>query len=136
MQREKSAGAVIFHRPSREFLILHYPGGHWDFVKGNVEKGEQEEDAAVREAKEETGLGIKIIPGFKEHIRYIYRHGDLVSKEVVFFIAEAKEKDVDLSEEHQGFKWLPFDEALKQITYKNSQDVLKKAREFLLKTVQ
>ena len=38
---EKSAGIVLFRREGSEnlFLLLHYPSGHWDFVKGHKETG-------------------------------------------------------------------------------------------------
>lgn len=133
MQHEKSGGAVIFHEGKEtEFLLLNYPSGHWDFAKGHVEKGEKEEEAAVREAKEETGLEIEIMPGFREAIKYFYKKdGELVSKEVVFFLAKAKKKEVKLSFEHKGCRWLAIKEALGLATYRNSQNVLKKADEFL-----
>ncbi len=57
MKKERSAGIVLFLEKSEEilFLLLHYPTGHWDFVKGKIESGETEIETAVREAKEETG---------------------------------------------------------------------------------
>lgn len=132
MKREKSCGVVIFHKNAHiEYLILHYPGGHWDFPKGHVEKGEKEEETALREAKEETGLEASIVPGFRETISYFFRHGELISKDVIYFLAEAKSRQVKLSFEHKGFKWLPFDEARNQITFENSKKVLKKANNFL-----
>ena len=40
MGTEKSAGIVLFKNDSgkNEFLLLNYPQGHWDFVKGKVEQ--------------------------------------------------------------------------------------------------
>src|SRR3990167_9298236 len=35
--------------------------GHWEFPGGDIEFGENAEDAVVREAKEETGLEVKIV---------------------------------------------------------------------------
>ena len=57
MLNETSAGAVIFRRDNEiKYLILHYKfkGDYWDFPRGNIEKGETEEQTAVREIKEET----------------------------------------------------------------------------------
>ena len=36
MGTEKSAGIVLFRSDSNknEFLLLNYPQGHWDFIKG------------------------------------------------------------------------------------------------------
>ena len=58
MIEETSAGIVIFRRENSKilFLLLHYPSGHWDFVKGKMEKGESVQQTAIRETKEETGI--------------------------------------------------------------------------------
>lgn len=134
MRRDKSAGAVIFKRNSRvEYLLLKYGAGHWDFVKGHIEEGESEIETILREAEEETGINeLEIIPGFKEKIEYFYRSGrELVYKEVVFYMAEAKTSQVTLSYEHVDYAWLPFQEAYARVTYANAKRVLKAARDFL-----
>ena len=58
MGTEKSAGIVLFRNDSdkNEFLLLNYPQGHWDFVKGKIEQNETSHEAAIRETREETGL--------------------------------------------------------------------------------
>ena len=60
---ETSAGAIIFREidNSRIYLLLNYPSGHWDFVKGKMEKDESTHQTVIREAKEETGYSIKEI---------------------------------------------------------------------------
>ena len=89
MEKEKSAGAVIFKpfKQGNKYLLLHYEAKHWDFPKGHIEKGEKEEDTVRREVKEETGIEkIDILKGFKENIHYFYKfEGRLMSKDVVFF---------------------------------------------------
>ncbi|MBI4146184.1 NUDIX domain-containing protein [Candidatus Woesearchaeota archaeon] len=127
---ERSAGIVVFH--DNKYLLLHYEAGHWDFPKGHVEKDESDEQAALREVEEEAGIGADIIPGFEEKIGYFYkREGKLIRKEVVFFVGKAKSSTVKLSYEHIGFEWLPFKEAINQLTYKNAKEVLSKADAFL-----
>jgi len=131
---ERSRGAVIFRKRDNVilYLILHYPSGHWDFVKGNLEEGESDVDTVKRESKEEAGLDVEIVPGFKERITYFYKkEGKTISKEVIFYVAKASNSRITLSYEHLGFKWLSFKEALELVTYKNSKDVLKKANDFL-----
>ncbi len=136
---EKSAGAIIYRKESEttKYLVLLYGAGHWDYVKGNVEPSEEEEETVVREAEEEAGLiDLRIIPGFKERISYFYKsNGKTVAKEVVFYLAETNTKDVKLSFEHKEYKWLELEKALKQVTYKNSRDVLRKADKFLKKNL-
>ena len=125
------------------YLLLHYPSGHWEFAKGHIEKGEKPEVAALREIKEETGIGqIDIIPGFKEYAKYFFKKNyDLVGeakekapwvfKLVVFYLAKTETENVKISHEHSGFVWLPFEGAVKKLTYKNAKELLTKAHEYI-----
>jgi bis(5'-nucleosidyl)-tetraphosphatase len=136
MPSEKSCGAVIFKaNGNRKYLLLHYEGGHWDFVKGHVEPNETEKDTARRETEEETGLtDLTFIEGYRQPIGYYYkRAGKTVYKEVIFYLVEAKTNAVRLSREHVGFDWLTYERAIERLTYKNAKDTLRRAHEFLEK---
>ena len=132
MIEERSAGAVLFNETDsgKIFLLLNYPSGHWDFVKGNIEKGETLQQTVIREIREETSItDVEFIEGFEDKIEYHYqRDGDLVHKEVVFFLAKTRTTDVKISYEHLGFVWLNFDNALKKLTYKNAKNIMKKIK--------
>lgn len=131
---ERSAGAVLFREEDeRLYLLLHYQAEHWDFPKGNIEEGEGELDTVRREVKEETGIDdIEFINGFKRISEYYYKRvGRLVHKQVVFYLAKTKQKDVKLSYEHIGYQWLPYNEAYNRLTFKNSKRILADAEEFL-----
>jgi 8-oxo-dGTP pyrophosphatase MutT (NUDIX family) len=135
MEHEKSCGAVIFRVGNgTEYLLLHYEAGHWDFVKGHVEKGESEEATVGREILEETGLRSNtFLSDFRERIDYFYRRrGRTVSKEVIFYLVKnTGEEQVRISGEHVGYDWLPYREALDRLTYKNAKETLRKAEEHL-----
>ncbi|KPJ73232.1 hypothetical protein AMJ48_02085 [Parcubacteria bacterium DG_74_1] len=141
MPVEKSAGAIIFRKESEKplFLLLHYPSGsrarkeYWDLAKGHIEKGEKSEDTVRREVEEETGLqDIKFLKEFQETIKYFFKWGDEnILKFVTFYLVETKTKEIKISGEHIGYKWLPYSEALRQLTFKNAKKVLKKANEYL-----
>ncbi|MBN2067389.1 MAG: NUDIX domain-containing protein [Candidatus Diapherotrites archaeon] len=135
MPKEKSVGAVVFIEQDDDllFLLLHYTAGHWGFPKGHVEPGETEEQTLLREVEEETGLkGVEIIPGFEQHTSYFFRgNAGTVFKEVVFYLARAPSSDVRLSSEHQAFRWLPFQNAMKRLTFKNTRAILQRANSFL-----
>ena len=133
MVREISAGAVIFRRADSKpvYLLLHYGSGHWDFVKGHIEDEEDEVSTVKREAAEETGItDPEVIPEFKERIRYFFKRGKtVVYKEVIFYLAETKQEKVKLSHEHIGHIWLNYEDALRQLTFENARNVLKKSHE-------
>jgi 8-oxo-dGTP pyrophosphatase MutT (NUDIX family) len=132
--REKSCGAVVFKRDGEvQYLLLHYGAGHWDYVKGQVETKESENDTVLRELKEETGItDARFINGFREEINYFYRRGGkTVNKKVIFFLIETKDSNVKLSYEHIGYKWLNYAKAMEKLTFANAKKVLEKAHEFL-----
>ena len=138
-RNERSAGFLIFHRGpggaanDLRFLLLDY-GRHWDFAKGHVDKGETDLEAAVRELREETGITqITTVPDFQQEIVYFFRSGrhGLVRKTVVFFLAEVAKTDVILSEEHVGFEFLPYEQAVKRATFAAAKELLRSAHEHL-----
>lgn len=139
MIEETSAGIVLFRKEKTKnlFLLLHYPSGHWDFVKGKMEKGEIIHETAIRETKEETGItDIKILDNFEEWIEYNFQYqGELVHKKVVFFLAETNTKDVEISHEHLDYTWVDYNTAIEKTTFDNAKRVLTKAQMLLSKTL-
>ena len=136
MIKDYSIGAIVIHDDS--FLLLKYKSGHWGFVKGHKENGEKDEETILRELKEETGINkAKIIPGFEDSMQYYFKlHGDLVQKKVKIFLIEAHENDVQLSNEHEDFIWLPYKKALRRATFKNARILIMNARIFLKNTLK
>lgn len=134
MFREKSCGAIVFLKNSEvKYLLLHYEAGHWDFVKGNVEPNESEQETVIRELREETGIkDAKFIEDFKEKIDYFYRRqGTTIHKEVIFFLMETHTETVKISYEHVGYIWLNYQQAMEKLTFKNARDVLQKAHKLM-----
>jgi bis(5'-nucleosidyl)-tetraphosphatase len=134
MQLETSCGAIVFTRNAEtKYLLLHYEAGHWDFVKGNIEPDETEEETVRRELKEETGITqANFIKDFRQTINYFYRaEGKTISKRVTLYLIETKETRVNLSFEHVGYEWLNYQQALERLTFKNSKQALNKAQNHL-----
>ena len=138
MRTEKSAGIVLFRSDSNknEFLLLNYPQGHWDFIKGKVEENETTHETALRETREETGISnIEFIDGFEEWVEYDFKFKkEDIHKKVIFFLAKTDEKNIRLSHEHNNYIWLEYKDALKKTTFENAKNVLSKAKEFLSNT--
>lgn len=134
MKKERSAGAILFRKNKEaKYLLLHYEAGHWDFPKGHIEEKETDIDTIKREVREETGIeDIQIVPDFREKIQYYYKlEGELMHKEVIFYLAKTETEQVRISFEHIGFIWLPFGKAMEKLTFKNAKEMLEKANKFL-----
>ncbi len=131
MPQEFSVGVIVYNNDL--FLLLKYKRGHWGFVKGNAEQNETKEDVAKREAKEEAGLlDLYFVKRFEEKEEYFYKkEGQTVHKEVIYLLAETRMEYVRLSEEHVGFDWFTYEDAMRRLSFKQTKNVLEKAKEFL-----
>ena len=135
MQKEVSAGIILYNNDNDQiqFLVLKYPGGHWDFVKGKMENSEEPKQTAIRETKEETGIiDVEFIDGFNEEISYtFYVKNKEINKKVIFYLGKTKSTEIIISHEHLDFAWLNFKDAIERITYENAERVLTKANNLL-----
>lgn len=132
-KKMESAGAVVYikDKPVR-YLILKHNAGHWGFPKGQIDKQETPAQTAIREVKEETGLKVilKKEPFIKTH--YFFRENEvLISKVVYFFLAEAKGKNIRISDEHTDFRWVIFEDAKKYLKFKTQIETLDKAKKLI-----
>lgn len=137
MSYERSAGAIIFYQEEKkiEYLILRYTVNYWGFPKGHVEKGESDRETAKREIYEETGIkDLTFISGFGKKARWSFKrgsHGEVINKEAIFYLGQSKTKKVKLSYEHNDYLWMPFDEAIKIVSFDNMKTILKEADDWL-----
>lgn len=103
-----SAGIVPVYLASEpEFLVLR-AYRYWDFPKGVVEKKENPLSTAIRELREETGLGDpEFCWGEEFYETQPYARGKIAR----YYVARVLNKDVKLSPEHAQFLWLPYTKA-------------------------
>ena len=129
---EKSCGAVVYRRERNNILILteYMKKGHTSIPKGHIEQGETEEETALREIFEETGLSVTLDTGFRTVVNYSPREG--VSKDVVFFTAEAAAGAVTEQKiEVTRAVFLPPEEAIRAMTYESDREIIRRACEYL-----
>ena len=136
LKHEKSCGALIFRRQADEslqFLLIRHQGteGHWSFPKGHVELGETEVQTALREVREETGLHIRLLKGFRHCVEY-YPKPD-IHKRVIYFLGTPLDEGILIlqQEEVSEARWLDWNAAYRQVTYENDRNLLNRAATFL-----
>ncbi|MPM39318.1 Diadenosine hexaphosphate hydrolase [bioreactor metagenome] len=132
MTEEKSCGAVVYSQSAEVFvyLILRHTAGHWSFPKGHMEGSETEIETALREISEETGLTVKLDPGFRQ--TNIYAPKPDVTKEVIYFIARSASLKVRIQlTEITAMQWCPLPEALTLLTYETDRMILRQADAYL-----
>ncbi len=84
---ERSAGGLLVRGP--EVLLISLAGGErWQLPKGHVEPGESEEQAAVREVREETGVTGRPLERLPEIEYWFVQAGQRVHKQVDYFLLE------------------------------------------------
>ncbi len=111
-------------------LLRHRFGGHWSFPKGHVEAGESERQTALREVREETGLTIKLMDGFRESVEYSPKPG--VRKQVVYFLGSTEEeKLVRQEEEISEIMWAPLSKAAELVSFANDKRLVRHAQKRL-----
>jgi 8-oxo-dGTP pyrophosphatase MutT (NUDIX family) len=129
---ETSAGGVVVHRGEGGpvYLLIRDSYGNWGFPKGHLETGERPEEAAVREVREETGLGAVRLRAPIHTIDWYFRfQGRLIHKVCHFFLMEAETLDTSpqADEGITACRWEPFDTAVSLVSYDNARDVLRRA---------
>lgn len=130
---QKSCGAVIFKKENGNVSLLCLFQQHsqtYSVPKGHMEAFETEEETARREIKEETGLSVDFVPGFRETIAYELPGGK--QKTVVLFLAECTEQPEIGMDKISTYRWFSVQEAMAALPawYRT---VIEKAEDFCCK---
>ena len=142
MEKNSKVNCILFRKKNSgyEFLLLKCTperGGRWQPITGSVESTDASiKDAAYREMLEETGIGkdrtIRVIENV--HVSTWIDEGETKTEHVFCFevAPDAKVRlDVNVCKEHDEYKWVAFEEALKQIEYDTQKDAFRKLKAVL-----
>ena len=126
----RAAGGVVLRRGESdglEVLLVHRPAyDDWSFPKGKLETGETDEQAALREVEEETGL--RCILG-RELPSAKYRDGRGRSKSVRYWLMEAVGGVLSASNEVDDARFFLLRDAAVRLTYRRDRELLAEVSE-------
>lgn len=137
---EISSGIIVYRDTVEgpRFLTLYYGHNYWTFPRGKIANEERSFETAVRETREETGLArgdIFLLEGFKAHENWTFlKNNRKIHKTVIFYLGRTDKKNIRLSDEHQGYCWLLYREALRIFVgerHSENRRVVRQAYEFI-----
>ncbi|MBX0327066.1 NUDIX hydrolase [Oscillochloris sp. ZM17-4] len=128
----RAAGGVVFcDGPDGDqlLLLIRDKYGVWTLPKGHLEAGEDEQDAAVREIAEETGIDCDLGDLLHRMVYPVFKRGAWRDKQVAYFLARADHATPTprLDEGIVEACWLPPKEALARLSYAQVRDVVRRA---------
>lgn len=136
---EKKGGAVVYTKKDGEIMLalVHDVFGYWTLSKGSIESGEEEEEATVREIKEEIGVDIKIEAKLGEN-EYIASHPEKgkILKKVKYFLGYSPYQELILEKDATGLdavRWFPVSAIPELRIYNDIIPLIAKAIEIITK---
>ncbi len=136
MSYEDSCGGVVFTKKDNQrlYVIIKSIEGFYGFPKGHMEKNETEKETALREIKEEVGLDVEIIDGFKSFSEHPLPKKPNVMKRIVYFPCYYENQEITYQkEELLGAELMTYEEAIKVFQFEDSKQILTEMDEFLEK---
>lgn len=121
MKRVDYASVLVFDRSQSKVLMVRNgseASSYWSLPTGGVEKGETLEQAAVREAKEETGLDIEITGLYTVREVFFSTRGEHAL--LFTFYAKVTGGQLQISDPDQEIMeacWMEIDRANELMTY-------------------
>ncbi|MBI2012283.1 NUDIX hydrolase [Candidatus Daviesbacteria bacterium] len=130
MQREFSAGGIVFNSKGQVLITQNSSNKYWGFPKGKIESGQTSKETALREVKEEGGVEALILEKIGDS-KYVYtKDGEKIFKLVVMFLMKYLSGDPSLHDyEVSEANWYSYDEAMEKLSFKNDKELLIKASE-------
>ena len=136
-REEVSAGGVVIRRePAGVQLVLaeqidrHRQERTVRLPKGHIDPGETQEQAALREVLEETGIEARVLAPLTD-VAYRFYHAKKdrhIPKRVHFFLMEHASGDPRPADgEMDRVYWSDLEEALTRLTYENERGVVREA---------
>jgi len=116
-----------------EVVLVGRPrDNNWTLPKGTPGQGESQEETALREVCEETGLTVRILEEIGSIHYWFSRRGVRYKKEVLHYLMEATGGDLSLHDhEYDEARWFPLAEAAQRLAHENEIEIVRRAEELI-----
>ena len=129
------SGAIVFRegRGKRQFLLVKVAEGvdNWEIPKVTVRRGESSVRAVIRMTSEQAGINARVLEEAGRTTGTIAVGGKPVSQKFYYYLMVLKSAGEILS--FAEYKWLEYIKAVKMLSNKKEQTMLKSAKEVLAK---
>jgi 8-oxo-dGTP pyrophosphatase MutT (NUDIX family) len=115
---------VVLRREGEDFevvLVHRRRYRDWTFPKGKAYPGESDEECALREVEEETGLRCELS---EELESTAYRDSKDREKVVRYWRMRVVEGELQPRNEIDAAEWIPLEDAIHRLSYRRDRDVL------------
>jgi 8-oxo-dGTP pyrophosphatase MutT (NUDIX family) len=123
----RAAGGVVLRRSrsgTLETVLVHRPAyDDWTFPKGKLLRGETEEEAAVREVEEETGLRCQL---GREVGTTSYRDPQGRQKTARYWEMAPIEGEIAATNEVDEARWVRLEDAADMLTHARDRELLER----------
>jgi 8-oxo-dGTP pyrophosphatase MutT (NUDIX family) len=137
---EKAAGGVVFKKHDGQIFVLMVnpkgpnfgpPQDYWTWPKGLLDhEGEDKEQTAVREVREEGGVDAKILKPLG-YVKFFQGFRNVI-KFIDFYLMEYISGDPgDHDHEIANAEWVKVEEADSRLKFKHDKEILERAKTIL-----
>ncbi len=118
----RPGGYAVIRRSTGEIAVVTTPCGCF-LPGGGQELGETPEQAAIREAREECGLKVRIgsLIGVADQLVHAADEAAYFRKRCSFFLAEVITSEVHGSETDHVLSWLTPEDAVRRLSHESQQ---------------
>jgi dihydroneopterin triphosphate diphosphatase len=102
----------------------------WETVHGRLESGEEPEEGALRELREETGLAAERLYNVSVQPYYLHKL-HTVQLACVFCAFVAEPAEVTLGPEHTAYEWLSVEDAMPRFAWPRERQAMREIVELL-----
>lgn len=137
VRRYASAGGVVFCRASGHVLVLlrdgrFGPDGRLEvrLPKGHIEPGEESQQTALREVREEAGIsGLEVVVCLgREPVEFEWRGFHHIRDETYYLLVTTGDTTYEAPEQQFTRQWLDWDQALLTLSFEAEREWVRRAQ--------